>query len=429
MTSTLWILSLGLAALLSACGGGSLPSDQGDVRLVNATSTFGSLDLAATNNVVVSGVTPLSGSPFAALKNGNYAIDVRATGSGTALVTGNLSLAKKDFQTVVAYSSAGTLAMQVMSDKADDPSSCNAKVRVFNAASGDTGALDVYLFNGPCSALITSGAAPFAAAVSGLQAAYTQVTASSTTTYRVCVTTPGDKTEVRLDIPALVLSDRRIVTIILVSSSGGFLVNGLTLDQQGALAQTTSGSARVRVAASRSPATPVSVTVNGIAVAAGLGTPGVSPYQVVTSGTLNIAINGTAYTPATALTVAPGADATLLLTGTTPTVTLLADDNTASSSTTRPVKVRLVNGLNGSSGAVSLTVNNAPVGAATAFGTASGYSLVPASAALAGIQATSGVVTYYLASNVTLSSGRVYTLFLIGDAAAAPSAGVFIQDR
>jgi hypothetical protein len=430
MTTNLrFLLSFALASLLAACGGGSLPSDDGNVRLVNATSSFASLDLAATNNVVVSAVTPLSGSPFAALKNGNYAIDVRATGSGTALVTGSLSLAKKDFQTVVAYSTAGTLAMQVLSDKESDPSSGNAKVRVFNAASGDTGALDVYLFNGACSALVASGAAPFAAAISGLQAAYTQVTASATTSYHVCVTTPGDKTEVRLDIPSLVLSDQRIVTIILVSSSGGFLVNGLTLDQQGALAQTASGSARVRVAASLSPATPVSVTVNGTAVAAGLGTPGVSPYQLVTSGTLNVTINGAAYTPATALTVASGADATLLLTGPTPTVTLLADDNTASSSTTRPVKIRLVNGLNGSNGAVALTVNNAPVGTTTAFGTASGYSLVPASAALASLQATSGVLTYYLATGVTLSTGGVYTLFLIGNATSAPSAGVLIQDR
>ena len=423
-----FLISLMLASLLAACGGGSLPSDDGSVRLVNATSAFPSLDLAASNSVVVSGVTPLTGSAFSSLKNGNYAIDARASGSGTALVTSSLSLGKKDFQTVVAYSTAGTLALQVLSDKESSPSSGNAKVRIFNAASGDAGALDVYLFNGACSSLVASGAAPFAGSVSGLQAAYTQVTAS-TTAYHVCVTTPGDKTEVRLDIPALVLSDQRIVTVILVGSSGGFLVNGLTLDQQGALAQTANASARVRVAASLSPATPATVTVNGTAVAAGLATPGVSPYQAVAAGTLTITINSTPYTPAAPLIVASGADATLLVTGTTPTVTLIADDNTVSSSATRPVKIRLVNGLNGSTGAVSLAVNNAPIGTAAAFGTASGYSLVPSSAALASIQATSGVVTYYATTGVTLTSGGVYTVFLLGDASSAPNTGVFIQDR
>ena len=312
MTRTRRFLTLAatLAALaLSACGGGSLPSDDGNLRLVNATSDFPSLDLFQTNSAFITGVTPLSASGFAGLKNGNYSIDVRATGSGTALVTSSTSLGKKDFQSVVAYSNAGTLALAVLSDKESDPSSGNAKVRIFNAASGDTGPLDVYLTTAACSTIVSSGAAAFAAGVAGLQPAYTQVTAS-TTPYHVCVTTPGDKTELRLDIPSLVLSNQRIVTVILVRGGGGFLVNGLTLDQQGTLTQTLSGSARVRVAASLSPANPVSVDVNGTAVAAGLGTPNVGPYAVVSSGTLTVKINGTTYTPATPLTASPGADVT-----------------------------------------------------------------------------------------------------------------------
>lgn len=428
MNFTLRSLSLLVAALLSACGGGSLPSEDGNLRLVNATSEFSSLDLFQTNSAFITGVTPLSASGFAGLKNGNYSIDVRATGSGTALVTTSVSLAKKDFQTVVAYSNAGSMALAVLSDKESDPSSGNAKIRLFNAASGDTGGLDVYLTSAACSTIANSGSAPFAASLSGLQATFTQVTAS-TTPYHVCVTTPGDKTELRIDIPSLLLSNQRIVTVILSRSAGGFLVNGMTIDQQGAVAQTLGGSARVRVAASRAPAVTVDVDVNGTHVAAGLTTPNVSPYAVVAAGTLTIKINGVTLTPATPLSLLPGADATLLLTGTTPTVTLLPDDNTTSSSTTRPVKLRLVNGLNGSNGTATLTVDNGVIGNGATFASASSYSFLPASAALARVEARSGTVQLYLATNVTFSSGRVYSLFLLGDAGAPSNTGILIADR
>lgn len=428
MNSISRCLALALAVLLGACGGGSLPSEDGNLRLVNATSEFPSLDLFQTNSAFITGVTPLSASGFAGLKNGNYSVDVRATGSGTALVTTSVSLAKKDFQTVVAYSNAGSLALALLSDKESDPSSGNAKIRLFNAASGDTGGLDVYLTTAACSTIANSGSAPFAANLIGLQATFTQVTAS-TTPYHVCVTTPGDKTELRIDIPSLLLSNQRIVTVILSRSAGGFLVNGMTIDQQGAVAQTLGGSARVRVAASLSPAVAADVVVNGTSVAAGLATPNVGPYAVVTAGTLTVKINGTTYTPATPLTIAAGADATLLLTGTTPTVTLLADDNTTSSSTTRPVKLRLVNGLNGATGTATLTVDNGVIGNGATFASASSYSFLPASAALARVEARSGAVQLYLATNVTFSSGRVYSLFLLGDASVAPNTGILIADR
>ena len=62
---------------------------------------------------------------------------------------------------------------------------------------------------------------------------------------------------------------------------------------------------------------------------------------------MTVKVNGTDVAPVAPLTAAPGADVTVLLTGPTPTATLPADDNTPSSSTARPVKIRLVNGLNG----------------------------------------------------------------------------------
>ena len=125
-------------------------------------------------------------------------------------------------------------------------------MRIFNTASAEIGPVDVYLL-ADCGSLATSGAAPFAAGLSGLQSAYTQLAVPATPLH-VCVTAPGDKSDLRLDIPALTLSDQRIVTIVLVRTGGGFLLNGLLLDQQSALTSALNGLARVRVAASLSPA-------------------------------------------------------------------------------------------------------------------------------------------------------------------------------
>ena len=428
MKTTFRCLLAVLVAALAACGGGALPTNQGELRLVNATSEFAGLDLFADNNAVVSGVASLASSGYAGVDAKSHTLDVRATGTSTALVTTSTAIGKKELQAVVAYTNAGTLADTVLGEEEGDPSNGNAKLRIFNTATASTDAVDVYLVSTACASLATSAAAPFASNLNGLQTAFTQVTASATPVH-VCVTSPGDRTDVRLDIPSLALSDKRVVTLILVHSAGGVLLHGLVLDQQGALTQALNTSARVRVAASVSPAAPVSVEVNGTAVAAGLTTPAVSPYTTVDGGTLTVKVNGTTVKPTTPFTAAPGADVTLLLTGATPTVTLINDDNTPSSSTARPVKIRLVNGVNGSTGTAALTVDNAPVGTSAAFGTASTYALVPASAAAARVEARAGVVQLFLATNVTLSAGRVYTLFLLGDAAMAPNTGTLVADR
>jgi len=115
--------------------------------------------------------------------------------------------------------------------------------------------------------------------------------------------------------------------------------------------------------------------------------------------------------------------------GSTPTVRVFGDDNTPSASTVRPVKLRLVNGLNGIPGTATLTLNNVVVGAGADPGQASAYTLVAASAGLARLEARVGTVQVFFAPTATLEAGRVYTLFLLGDAAQAPNTGILVPDR
>jgi len=432
MSRSFRFLQLAFCSLaLSACGGGGGTStDEALVRLVNATSAteFASLDLFAANGAVVSAVLPDTVSGYGALKRDTYTLDLRQTGSATPLVTTTATLASKSHQTVVATTSGGTLAMTMLSDQEGAPSSGNAKLRIFDAASADSGAVDVYLIAAACTTLATSAAAPTIANVSGLQSGYVQVTAS-TTPVHLCVTATGDKSDVRLDIPGVTLSDQRILTVILTHTTGGLLLRGLLLDQQGVATVAANGLARVRVAASVVPAGPVDVSVNGTTVAAGLTSPAVGPYRLVAAGPLTVQVNGAPVTPAAPLSADAGADVTLLVTGTGTTVSLINDDTSLSTNAARPVKLRLVNALNGAAGTATLTVDNALVGAGAAFGTASAYTTVPASAGLARVEARSGAVQYFLATNVTLASGHVYSVFLLGDVAAAPNTGQLVADR
>ena len=216
--------------------------------------------------------------------------------------------------------------------------------------------------------------------------------------------------------------------MILAPGAGGYLLNAIVLDQQGAATQALNVSARARVATS-DPAT-VDVTVNGTQIASGLPAPNVGPYILVPSGPVTVQVNGQAVAPVAPLTAAPGADITVLLTGATPTVTLLPDDNTASTSTAKTVKIRLVNGLNGTTGTATLTLNNVLIGNGAAPASASGYTQVASSAGLARLEARIGTLQFYLNQTATLESGRVYSLFLLGDGTTSnPNLGILIPDR
>jgi hypothetical protein len=426
-TTTRWLVAgfvAGLVAVLTACGGGLL-GNQGRIRLINATTGLGALDLQIDGSTAISGVATATGSDYVLKKADTYTLDILQTGSPASLLTTTTTLVADKHQTVVAYNSGGTMAATILDDEEGNPSSGKAKLRIFNTATATADQVDVYLITADCSTLAASPAAPIATAVSGLQTAYISLS-SSTTPYNVCVTTTGDKTDIRLAIPSFVLSEKRIVTVILALGSGGYLMNAIVVDQQAAVAQALNPSARARVATS--VPTAVDVSVNGTQIAAGLTSPNVGPYTLVSQGTVTVKVNGQDVTPATPFSAAPGGDFTVLLTG-TGTATLFADDNTPSSSTARPVKLRLVNGLNGATGTATLTLNNVIVGNGAPPAQASGYTQVASSAGLARLEARIGVVSYYLTQTATLESNRVYSLFLLGDGTVNGSLGILIPDR
>ncbi len=429
-----WAASLAVALTLPFLHGcGNDDAQKGEVRVVNATIEYPSLDLytqdsSGNDDLVVSGTAAGAASGYTAIDRGTYDFVIKSTGAAANAATVNGSVTKTDHFSIVTYLTGGKASATFLTDDEDNPASGNAKLRVFNAATGEAPSVDVYLSTNACNALTVTDTA-FASAVTGLQTAYSQVTASASgTAWNVCVFAAGDTSTLLLDIPTLTLKNQEIATLILTHTSGGVLLNGAVLDQQGAMTAYTSAISRIRVAADATSSQQVSVTLGGVDLTSLATSPSINDYETVVSGSLTgtVTVNGTA-TPITALTVAAGTDYTLLVTGdaSAPVVTLIADNNTPSTSTSSTVKARVINGVNGLTGSLSATVDNKSLGNAT-LGTASNYVQIPATTGTSTVQAS--IVTNPASLvNQSFTASGVYTVFIWGDSSAPKLA--ITQDR
>ena len=450
MNSTLHKLSLAALValpLLHACGGSSSGSGSSSVRLVNASADFPTLDLVGPTGAALSaGVASFSAGSYGGVDAGTQMLSLKPTGSVSAAATGSYALGKDTSYSVVSYVANGVLTGSLITESETAPTAGTAKLRIFNtvynrAVPNDADKLDVYVVTSNCADLASSSVAAVSSAVTAL-GAFTEIGAvAAGTPYHVCVTGASDRSDLRLDLPAVTLKDQQVTTLVLTSTPGGVLVNGVQIDQQGTVTSRRNLSARVRLVADAALGGTVSADVGGttLAPAAGpLPSPRVGSYVLVpvgTGGTLatSVRINGG---PAVAGSVSatPGTDLTLLVAGTAaaPVVKPIADDNRPSTNAALPVKVRVVNGINGlpAGSGVDLSVNNAPAASNVLFGNASTpFSTVAATAAAAtGLEVTSATsvlvngtppatTSVFKASgtDAVLRAGKVYTVFVLGD--------------
>lgn len=407
---------------ISACGNDA--ANDGFVRNINATSEYASLDLYTRDSngndvALVSGTAAGTASAYAGLKKGGYTFDVKSSSSTGSPTPATGTVSKDDHFAVITYLTGTTTKTQFVSEDETPPSSGNAKLRVFNAAAGEAASVDVYVTKAACSALGVTDS-PFAAAVTGLQASYVQVTAStSSSPWNVCVVNAGDTSTLLLDIEGLVLKDQEVATLVLTRTTGGVLLNGALLDQQGAYTAYSSAIARLRVVADAAGRTPISLSIGGTEIASQQPSPSIATYLTVPAGTLSptILYGSTSTSGYTLPTLTAGNDYTLLVAGDAgaPAVSLITDSNMPSTSTTNTVKVRVINGLNGVSGSVSATVDGKPVGTA-AFGAASpAYTNIAATSGTSSVHAIINGVTVPDLLDKSFLAGNVETIFVYGD--------------
>ena len=399
--------------LLHGCGG-SL-EQEAYVRLVNATNNYSALDIVVDDSTVIGDTAASTASSYATVDVDDLTFELRSSGSSTTAASATVSLDEDSHHTLLAYYTGGSLQMTTLSEDESAPSSGKSKLKILNAASGEVDSVDVYLTSADCSSLSDTDTATFSA-VSDVDQSFNTVTAGS---YNLCVTGNGDPTDLRLALSSFTLTSQQVVTLALTRSTGGTLLNAMRIDQQGTVTTLDNPSARVRLVADAAGAATVSATVNSTVLSSGTISPSVGAYKLVDAGTLTttLTIDGTSVSAGT-LSAASGADLTLLVAGSvaSPTLQLISDSNLASTSSSKPVKIRLVNGLNGASGTMQLTVDGDVVADGTAFGAGSTAVNVAASSASATLDLSLAGSVIKSLTDVTLTSGRVYTLFALGDA-------------
>jgi hypothetical protein len=396
-----------------------------------------------TSTKLATGIAYAQASSSVTVTSGLSTIELENTGSSIPTAQTSFSFSNGIPYTLLAYNSGSNMYVAALPDNEIAPATGNGKIRIADL-SPDAGNLDIYMAVQDSTSDVYTPSAPSAALnAATILAANLSGTTSyrelAHNTYHIWVTGANDKTDLRLDIPSITINDQQITTLILTSTTGGVLVDGLLISQPlsgvgGAVVAQKNTNARVRIASNFSAGDNITAaTVSGkpiLATTLTVDSP-LSKYSLVPAGTLaipaNLAITITALSPftTTGLTTVAGNDYTLLTTGTSSgqssglTYVLLSDDNTRP--TTGYAKLRLING---NASTLSLVYNSITQATGVAPLTSS-----PSVSVQTGGNTNSIVVGSLNLTSVNLQSQGVYSLFMFNNASSIPSGYVMSKDR
>ena len=430
MKNLRWWSVIGVAAMGATLAGCGKSDSSGNVslRIANATLTHPSIDLLINAVVSVPAVAADAVSGYVTPGSGANTLQIDNAGSSTSLYAAAPTLTSGAHYTLLAYESGGAVKAVTLGEDLVVPPAGAVTLRIYDAAI-EAGKLDVYLIpdattttgsTSPCHSL--TGVAP-TTSFGTLTAPAASASTAGPGTYRVCVTAGGNNVDLRLDMPGVTFISQQVATVILTPAAGGLLINGSTLIQQGAYSAVRNTSTRVRLAAAVASNANVDASAStGETISAGSVAPAFGTYALVpASSTLTIHVNGQSIgAPATALV--PGGDMTLLVYGPAvgATASLLVDDNRPPSDPTT-VKLRLINGITGAAGALSLSANSVSVASAIAPGQGStGYvsvGVISGTTTQLTLQASNHAGDL-LSQSATLLPNTVYTVMGAGDASA-----------
>jgi hypothetical protein len=414
-----------MGAVLAGCGSGDSSGD-GSLRLINATRTHASLDLYQSSTLAASATQVDTISGYVTVPVGSPTLQLNDAGGSTALLTTATTIVSGQHYALLAYESAGSLKTAVLTEDFSAPASGTGQLRIFDTAT-DAGALDVYITD-PATDLATLST-PTTVFSAQTYAQSSSLLAYAPGTYRVRVTTSGNKTQVLLDLPAVTITNQQILTVALTPTTGGVLLDGSLLSQQGAYTAARNTTARVRLAAAVSGGVPVAASAGSSVIDSFTVAPSVGTYAIVpASGALNISVNGNSV-GAPASTLSAGNDYTLLVygSGTSATASLISDDNHLPTLTTN-TKLRLINGLTGTVAGLTLEADFNPIASNVLPAVASAYGTVAANSSME-LDVTSALssTAIYSRSDLNIAASSIYTLFMVGDSSAPQ--GLLRRDR
>jgi hypothetical protein len=403
-----------------ACGGGTDRS-KAQLRLVNASNDYPTLEFYVDGQLVQGQVGYGGAASYQNVDPDKSASSsISQPSSATAVLSFGLSVSKNKYYTLLADGGLGSLKQLLLDDNVGAPDTNKTLLRVVNAAP-DAGALDVYLTG--TADLLDPAVAVLPGAAYGTPSSWLTVNSNS---WRLRVTLAGSKTDLRLDLPALQLSSKQLVTLVLTPGKGGVLVNALVLVQQGDVSRLDNTQARMRVAAGVTNGGAVSAEVGSTKLLTNTNSPAVSDYALVPTGVQSptVSVNGVALASKPETLVA-GADYTLVVRGSavatavTAATSVIKDDNRLPTDTTR-AKLRLVNGLADLATPLAMTADLVPVANSVTAGQASAYGTVLPSITAAVAVTTPGLATPVASlSTQTFVAGANYSVFVLGASTAA----------
>jgi len=423
------------AGLLAACGGSGSGS-HAQVRLLNASAGYASLDLTINSTSVDTGVAFGSAGSYGSVDVSN--LTTQFLSNGTAVYNTTPTLAGGDTYTLIAYGWQGGVSYKTLQENQTAPASGSASLLVLNLAP-DAGTVDTYFVpaNTPCNATtLLSGTSISLGLIGGAGSGYVPTTAG---TYGVCIVGTGNTSDVRLTIPSITLASASVNTLIITPTTGGVLVNGIFVVQGGSATPFYTSNARVRVVGSvpgTSATTPSTISgslTSSTGTANLLGTtsavmPTIGNYQIVPAGAgnvVNLSVNGTALSTLTMPTMAPGGDYTVLVTGApgATSTAVLTDDNRLPL-TAGYAKMRLVNGSSDPNASLSMSLDFTTIATNVTPGTASTFTLVPSDTTgstseitvLTPTPTTNGYA--FDKSGLTIVSQGVYNVYLLANSSA-----------
>jgi hypothetical protein len=401
------------------------------LRVLNVSVGYDSLDLYTNNGTSPAdvqqfvGVAQGTASAYTSLTAASYVMKFRRSGTVGALHTQAVTFAEDTHVTYVAYGTTNRFALQALDEDVEPPDPGYTTLRILNTTSSNE--LDVYL-TGPADSL-DDVSPDFLAAAPGTLSVATVLGSGS---YRLRITRSGDKTDLRLDVPGIVLESGGVASIVISDTAGGMLVGAVLLPQQGEPVSFANQTVRIRGAVGLSSGAAVTVNVGGTSILAErparsfIG----ATYTTLPAGTATATVLvDDAVVASAPIELLPGRDYTLLAwdSGGAIQVAPVTDDNHVAIG--ERARIRLVNVMSGLGAPLNLSVNYLPVAEYIELGTASGYADIdPGTDFRLDVSNAQSLEPLLTRESGTLKAGAVYT-FLLAGGGAGPVAGTLRQDR
>lgn len=417
--------AIGAAAIAGGCKINSInsfPSHPAKVRVMNLMPDVAAIDLAINDTLAFTGIAFESISGYQEYDNRTTSFAVMVSGTSTTLATFSFPLAGDQPYTVVVYGALAAPELTMVAEIGNSPTNGNIQLTIFNAAA-NAGGVDVYV-TPPGTDIANVGPNFFAVAYGGT----TTAVQFQPGTYQVRVTSQGTKTVI-YDSGGSALTPNVALSFITYSRGSGTLVNAQVLQANGPVSPLDTIFARIRAFNATPDVAQVNQFIGPLVVNSNVNFASASPYTQGPQGPTTLSFESSAV-PGAALaalpaTLTPGTDASTFIAGPmgNQQAFLLQDLNVAPAPGS--TRLRFVN-ASWNSGAVNAAINGTPLATNVAYGTASGYTSLPATTGtVVFTDAASGAVLA-TQENVVITAFQTLSVYLVG--AVGGLAIVVVQD-